>query len=223
MLVQDFIGQVKYVLFDMDGTLLDTNQMKLQAMTQALSDLELGFEFLHHFKRNFGWTREKHFDYLRECFLDNDASLTQKYRNRYEQNLQDNSLNIEFCTGAKELVESLASRDVGMSVVTGSAQQDAREILVAKGVSQYFDEILGSPNIKTQSVAHIIKKYGHKNKDCVLVGDSMNDLLAAENNHIPFIYAAKYTLADQDRIRARVRNGGHWEVYNLHELEAVSA
>lgn len=222
MLVQDFMEQVKYVLFDMDGTLLDTNQMKLEAMTLALSDLDRGDEFLHHFKRNFGWTREKHFGYLRESYLDNDAALTQEYRNRYEQNLADNRLNIEFCTGAKELIESLASRDIGMSVVTGSDQNDAREILIAKGVSQHFDETLGSPNIKAESVASIIQKYGYKSEDCVLIGDSMNDLEAAEINDMPFLYAAKYTLADQDKIRARVKQGGHWEVHSLLELEAVN-
>jgi phosphoglycolate phosphatase len=218
MLVQDYLKQVKYVLFDLDGTLIDTNQMKVESMALALSDLHNGDEFLHHFMRNFGLTREMHFSYLNRVYLNYDVMLTQKYRTRYEERLEKNRLNIEFCEGAKELIEYLTNRGVGMSVVTGSDQNEAREILETKELSQYFDDTIGSPNIKVTSVKRIIKKFGYKCKDYVLIGDSINDLEAAEACGISFIYASKYTLVDQNKTRSLVNKGGHWVVNSLLEL-----
>lgn len=49
----------------------------------------------------------------------------------------------------------------------------------------------------------------------------MNDLEAAEVNDISFIYAMKYTLVDQDKIRSRVKQGVHWEVHSLLEFDPL--
>jgi phosphoglycolate phosphatase-like HAD superfamily hydrolase len=54
------------------------------------------------------------------------------------------------------------------------------------GISQYFISINGSPTPKKSLVRDVIEKYHYEHAETVLIGDSINDYDAAQENTIEF-------------------------------------
>ena len=53
-------------------------------------------------------------------------------------------------------------------------------------ISKYFKTIEGSPTPKNDLVKNILQKYSYNPKECILIGDSINDYEAANINGIKF-------------------------------------
>ena len=79
-------------------------------------------------------------------------------------------------------------------MVTGTPQSEIKIILNELNLTELFISIHGSPEEKTDVVSYNIKKYGYKISDCILIGDSVTDYKAADENNIDFIYRGKKNL-----------------------------
>ena len=70
-------------------------------------------------------------------------------------------------------------------IASGSAQDELRRVFEKRGMNRYFEDIFGSPVTKTDNVAKVLEKEGTHN--ALMIGDSMSDLIAAEENSIDFL------------------------------------
>lgn len=73
-----------------------------------------------------------------------------------------------------------------MHITSGSDQRELLFICRKLGIDHLFDSIHGSPKAKKDWLKEIINLRGYKKNECVLVGDSTNDLDAALANEINF-------------------------------------
>jgi phosphoglycolate phosphatase-like HAD superfamily hydrolase len=73
-----------------------------------------------------------------------------------------------------------------MHIVSGSDQEELREVCRYHGIAPFFQDIEGSPTPKKQLVASLLTRYGYTPDRCVLVGDSVNDYEAASVNGLRF-------------------------------------
>jgi len=71
-------------------------------------------------------------------------------------------------------------------IVSGSDQDELRFLCEKLKLREYFVSIFGSPTVKDDLVANIIKSHNYKNSETVIIGDSINDFNAAEKNKIKF-------------------------------------
>lgn len=73
-----------------------------------------------------------------------------------------------------------------MHVVSGSDQNELIFICEKLKLKDFFISIHGSPTPKNQLVSDLVQKYSYLHQETLLIGDSINDLEAAQNNLIHF-------------------------------------
>ncbi len=61
------------------------------------------------------------------------------------------------------------------------------QILEGRGISQYFNQVYGSPEKKELHIAKIISKYNYMPDELIFYGDANTDIDAAEKFNIPFV------------------------------------
>ncbi len=182
------------VVFDLDGTLVDTAPDLCAATNYALASagrgevsadtvrgliggglrrmIELGFET----------TGEA----LDDPELDRHWASALAY---YSQNLSANSRMFE---GVIQVLESLAMAKVPMAVCTNKPTLLAKRLLADLRIDYYFGAVLGGDalSVRKPDSAHLVSTIGALGVDpkrAVMVGDSEVDVNAARNSSVPVI------------------------------------
>jgi phosphoglycolate phosphatase-like HAD superfamily hydrolase len=183
-------------IFDCDGVILNSNILKIDAMRNTLTELEFATNqvdsCVDYFSNNFGKSRFHHVEH----FLENILMVNKQDK----QLIEDKILN-SFSIQCKNLyltaeltpffVEFITSLNGAKYVASGSEQSELRDVFDARGLSQYFDEIYGSPTKKSELVNLILKENPLSNT--VMFGDAVSDFEASRDNNIKFICYIPYS------------------------------
>lgn len=166
------------VIFDMDGTLLDTQRICVPAWEYA-GKLQ-GFEGVGNCiysvcgMNEAGWTK-----FLRDHHPDIDADeFKVQIHKYYEENLV-----IRFKPGAKELLDFFKENNIKMAIASGSAKETIEDHLKQVGVLGYFGAIAGSSDVKNGKPAPDVfllaaERLGVNPANCFVFEDSSNGIRA---------------------------------------------
>lgn len=183
-------------IFDCDGVILDSNQLKIEAMKNALtahfSTKVLIDECVDYFRHNFGKSRFHHIAH----FLENIIKVPIEQKSIIERLiLADFSnqcrtlyLSAELTPGFINFLDKCQGKRY---VASGSEQSELRDVFVQRGLDSYFDGVYGSPTPKAELIKRIIEL--EKNTNAVMFGDAESDLLSAQLNCIDFVFYAPYS------------------------------
>lgn len=185
------------VVFDCDGVLLDSNDLKIQAMQEAL---ELQPEFgeadidrcIQDFRAGFGKSRYYHIERFAKSVVHNNdvvRNIETRLLAAFAAKVEEAYGRAPIIHGVLELLKKLKSKK--LFVASGSEQEQLRRVLQAKKLSGYFLDIYGSPVSKQEILRTIIRE--NSCESAVLVGDSSADFMAAKNAGIQFIYFSPYS------------------------------
>ncbi|MBB1347097.1 HAD family hydrolase [Pseudoalteromonas sp. SG45-2] len=184
------ISKFNIYIFDCDGVILDSNQLKIDAMQRALestiSDLDKVKACVDYFRNNFGRSRFHHVDVFIEQFLELDKVTENEAKENilkeYSAQCKSLYLQSDITPGFIEFINQLSGKKY---IASGSEQQELRDVFKARGLNVYFDEIYGSPTKKSDLVAGILKSNNSLN--AAMFGDAISDLEASQVNNIEFI------------------------------------
>mgnify|MGYP000232160803 CR=1 FL=1 len=184
------IHDYQVYIFDCDGVILDSNQLKIDAMERVLSALSYECStiksFLEYFANNFGKSRFHHVDVFIEQFLGLDLGAEEVCRANILQLFSHQCkalyLDAQLTPGFIDFILSLKGNKY---IASGSEQSELREVFRIRGLEKYFTGIYGSPTAKYKLVETILSK--EKTKIAVMFGDAISDLEAAQKNNINFI------------------------------------
>jgi len=181
---------IKAVLFDLDGTLVDTLEdlaAAVNTMLTSLGRLPLEVTAIKHLIG--GGARN-----LVQRALNSDS--TEDVEHGLNLLLEYNTRNIavksRLYPGARELLEKLASLGIIMAIISNKNESLCRILLETLDVEQYFSIICGGdtfPELKPSPtpLLHVIKHLGLTPDQVVMVGDSINDIAAGNRARITTI------------------------------------
>jgi len=168
-----------YVIFDMDGTLLDTQSICVPAWEYAGNKQSIpgmGLAIRHVCGMNeIGWT-----DYLVKNYPGLDIPVFKSTMRKY---IKDN-LKVTYKKGAPELIDFLRSHGVPLAIASGSSHESIRHHLNEVGGTDIFEVMVGGKDVTNGKPSPDIfllaaEKLGADPKDCFVFEDSANGVRAA--------------------------------------------
>jgi len=180
------LGEYNQIVFDCDGVILDSNEIKSKAFLESLSgEDELMLQsFLEYHMANGGISRFVKFEYFfknikqqKDYQKDLNDALKRYSKLSFERLLSSGEIK-----GVRGVLEFLSSQNIDCFVVSGGEQGEVRAVLERKGLSQYFREIFGSPIKKENHLSNL-----HLDK-ALYFGDAKSDYTAAMKFNMDFVY-----------------------------------
>lgn len=166
------------VIFDMDGTLLDTQSICVPAWEYAGEKqgiLGVGNAIADVCGMNeIGWTA-----YLEQHFGDMDIDLFKKTMRDY---IIENG-KVAYKKGAEALISFLKENGIKMALASGSSHGTIEHHLNEVGATDIFDVIVGGKDVEHGKPAPDIfllaaEKLGANPQDCFVIEDSANGIRA---------------------------------------------
>lgn len=181
---------IRVLFWDFDGVLLRSNHIRDRGFSEVLSEfpMEQVEELLAFHRENGGLSRYVKFRHFFEN-IRNEKLSDEKlggYAARFSEimmeALVDSTLLIESTNQfVKDNVDFY-----DMHIVSGSDQFELRFLCDNLNISNFFSSIHGSPTPKSELIRQLINKHRYERSQCILIGDSVNDLEAAKSNEIGF-------------------------------------
>ena len=169
------------VIFDMDGTLLDTQKIFIPAWEYAgnLQGIKGAGECV---KNVCGMNEEGWTNYIKNKYKTMDVEAFKKNVNKYvAENLQ-----LRFKKGAPELIDFLKKNNIKIAVASGTEKETIVKHLIKLNSLDKFDVIVGGEEVVNGKPAPDIflltcEKLGLSPEECIIFEDSANGVRAAQN------------------------------------------
>ena len=180
------MNKLEAVVFDCDGVILESADLKSEAFRRigGLFGPEIQGRFYEYHLRHTGVSRYEKFawlyrtEYEREITLEDSRRLGELFTDYCLEAVRAAS----FVPGFEESLAWLQGQGAALFVASGTPQSELEETLAAKGLSDRFQGILGTPPAKSELLAKIIEEGPFNPSLVLMVGDGETDLKAAQAN-----------------------------------------
>ena len=187
----------KLIIFDLDGTLLDTVEEIAASMNDMLSEFDLPNVTLDQAKNWVGKGAPHFLNQVMEYHqLKIDVGydeLLQRFYHYYERRSGTGS---SLYPGVMEVLEALYGSDYNLSVVTNKFKRGADKVLQSHKIDHLFDDIIGGDSFEHKkpdpiAVHYLMKKHGVQPEQVLFIGDSTTDVSTAKNAGVQ-VWAVPY-------------------------------
>jgi len=208
---------IKAVIFDFDGVILESAGIKTRAFKKLFEQdyPEKVNGIIRYHKRNMGISRFVKFRHIYENILKMPLTIEEEKSlgRKFSEIVFEEIINAPFVAGAEEFIAN-NQRKYMMFIVSGTPEEELRDILNRRKISNFFKEVYGTPTSKPEIISMILERYSLSRKETVFVGDATNDLYAARENGIYFI-------ARLNSENSELMNDQKWKIEDLKFLELL--
>lgn len=195
---------IQALIFDLDGTLANTEMLHFKAWRKALLQNGVGEFTLEDFLRYVGTSNEK----VANDYIQSDGiKKSQKELVTEKQTLyMDLIPEVELCAGAREILERFHGK-MSLAVASSSHEKEVRAILETHDLISYFPVILGGDMVQKRKpdpeiylkAQNLLGKAPH---ECVAFEDSGPGLNAAKNAGVKAVAVPNEFTREHDFTRA---------------------
>ncbi len=183
-------SKIKTIFWDFDGVILDSMPIRDYGFAKIFEefDKELVDKLLEYHTLNGGLSRYVKIRYFYNTLLGvevNDEKV-QELADKFSTIMKSELTNKKYLI--KETVDFIEKnyQNYNFHIVSGSDEKELNYLCKELDLTKYFKTIEGSPTPKNDLVKKILEKYKYDPKECILIGDSINDYEAANINGIKF-------------------------------------
>lgn len=191
---------IKNVIFDLDGTLVDTHEGILESVKHAAEVLELGELPYSKLLTFIGPPIQHSFMLHYGCDQETAKKAEDIFRSYYRSGAMLKAVPYE---GIFPLCEALRARGIRMAVATYKREDVALALLKHFHFDEYCDPmhgVNGSNLLKKDIIKLCMEEMGASVENTVLVGDTDHDATGAREAGVPFLavtYGFGYRSADE--------------------------
>lgn len=184
---------VDAVLFDLDGTLLDTIADLAEASNRMLADLSRPQRTLDEIRSFVGKGIP---NLVQRCMTDGQEASEREiddaivvFKRHYAE---VNGSRTRVYPGVLEALQGMREAELRLAVVTNKAQDFTVPLLERTGLAPYFDVVVSGDTLSVKKpdpavVSHACELLGVALGRALMIGDSANDALAARGAGIPVL------------------------------------
>lgn len=186
---KELMVMIEKVIFDMDGLIFDSERVFMRELAAVAKDY--GYNVTEeNYVRSLGLTGDTLYKLKREIYGDDypHYEISRKARDRVDNIALTGGLPIK--SGIRELLEFLSENKIPCVVASSTHARYVEKYLEASGLRKYFDKIIGGdmvskskpePDIFLAAVGDTVPK------DCLVLEDSINGIIAASRAGIPVV------------------------------------
>ncbi len=175
------MSNIDTVLFDFDGTVMNTNDVIMMSWQHTFRTLEGREEDPEVLLKTFGEPLEIT---MKKFFPDipTDEAI-EVYRSFHRDNFGEL---ISLFPGMKELIQEVKARGYKVGLVTSRLLNTTMQGLEKYGIKQYFDAVITADDTTKhkpdpEPVNIVLEKLGSVPEHTIMLGDTLFDLLCARN------------------------------------------
>jgi phosphoglycolate phosphatase-like HAD superfamily hydrolase len=204
---------IRVVVFDFDGTLVDSNRIKADCLIRTVEHLEGGPALISAVSK-LGGDRFAIFDEFSRRYFGKTSprdvpASAKSLVSRYSECCYRGIAAASERRGARQTLSILYRRGYRLWVLSATPVTHLRELLHRRGLDRWLNGALGSPMSKVDGLKLILRQERVQRSELVMVGDGFDDEAAASAVKVRF---AGITLERRLPVR------GRFELPNLYRL-----
>ena len=184
--------QIYTILFDLDGTLVDTAPDLMAAHNHVMKKFGHKEKKMSDIKSLAGkgaWIMMQRSFKKEITDKKIKQDMTREFLNFYSQNIDKGSKPIE---GIFDFLKWAKSKNISMAVCTNKQERLAVDLLKKLNMYEFFEYVAGSDTFEfnkpdPRHLTNVVEIIGGDIKKTIMVGDSEVDAMSAENAQLPFV------------------------------------
>lgn len=179
---------VKAIVFDFDGVIIESFDIKTQAFRELFKGSDKVNEIVEYHKQNGGVSRYKKFKYIYSAILKQplDDKTFKELGEKFSNLVVEEVKKCPYVPGAFEFINRQYGRKK-LFIASGTPEEELRTIVAARGISEFFIGVYGSPATKSEIIYKIISREKLDRNDVIFIGDTITDYNEANKVRVPFI------------------------------------
>lgn len=170
----------KYIVFDFDGTVADTNKLIVDAWQHIFMHYRGKKEDESKIYHTFGETlRYSISNMIPEADTDEAITMYRNYQKMHNQRK-------ELFPGIKDLLFTLRKKGYVQAIVTSRTKKTTNEYMKDLGVGEYFDLIITCDDVHVHKpdplpLSTALDRLNASNEEAIMIGDTRFDIGCANN------------------------------------------
>ncbi len=186
------LGSVSAVIFDFDGVLVESVDVKTRAFAELYKDhgSEVMKRVVRYHEQHGGVSRFEKFRYFQTRILGRPALGRQQEAalgDAFSRLVVDEVVAAPMVPGAQDFLDRCLASKTGMFIVSGTPLEELEEIIARRGMSRYFTRVYGTPGSKSGHISSLLGRYDIPPASAVMLGDAWADYEGARDNAVNFI------------------------------------